>query len=126
YDYERTAARVLNTYVLGEHVAPKWNLNTVVRWSSSRGDAAQVAASSGEMRSVGLYKVAGTTVEAIVGGVFHQFGGAVAHRLFHTRLLPHILLHGRPDGLPDALHEYAKAACEKMGGVHGPLLAARS
>ncbi|KDQ60397.1 hypothetical protein JAAARDRAFT_174469 [Jaapia argillacea MUCL 33604] len=72
--------------------------------------------------SVGLYKVAGTTVEAIMGGIFHQFGGSVAHRVFHTRLLPHILLPNSGDGLHDSLHPYAEEVCQRMGGLVAPIV----
>ncbi len=93
-------------------------------------------------RSVGMYKVHGSTVEAVVGGVFHQFvrttfsgrltsahlpmsilqGGAVAHRLFHTRLLPHLCIEGSREGLHARYHEHALEICERMGGRKGPLL----
>ena len=49
-------------------------------------------------------------------------GGSVAHRLFHTRLLPHILLPGSPFGLPDVLHTDALSAAERFGGAEGPLV----
>lgn len=45
----------------------------------------------------------------------------MAHRVFHTRLLPHLLLPGY-EGLPEAFHADAQAACERMGGVDGELL----
>ncbi|KAI0922725.1 hypothetical protein AcV5_009622 [Taiwanofungus camphoratus] len=141
--YDLVAARALNTYVLGEHVAPRWSLGTVVKWSPARPAPLAAAAGRGARmseeqeqehagilarlgrdtsRSVGLFKVQGTTVEAVVGGVFHQFGGSVAHRLFHTRVLPHILLPGSPDGLHDAFHESALAICSQMGGLDGALV----
>ncbi|KAI0251145.1 hypothetical protein BJV78DRAFT_1275462 [Lactifluus subvellereus] len=59
---------------------------------------------------------------AVVGGVLHQFGGSVAHRLFHTRVLPHLLLPGSPFGLPDVLHAEALKAAEHYGGLEGPLV----
>ncbi|KAI0059411.1 hypothetical protein BV25DRAFT_1961305 [Artomyces pyxidatus] len=124
YDYERTSERVINSYVLGEHVAPQWGLPSVMRWSPAQFIEEGRHLGPKELRSVGLHKVAGTTVEAVMGGIFHQFGGSVAHRVFHTRLLPHIMLPGQPEGLPDPLHKHAQAACEKMGGVSGPLLVA--
>jgi hypothetical protein len=49
-------------------------------------------------------------------------GGKVAHRLFHTRVLPHLLLKGSPFGLPDVLHGDALKATENYGGLNGPLV----
>jgi hypothetical protein len=89
----------------------------VMRWVPPRaGDL------SLDGRLAGVHKVAGTTVEAVVGGVLHQFGGSVAHRLFHTRVLPHLLLPGSPFGLPDVLHADALSAAKRFGGLEGPLL----
>ncbi|KAI0048728.1 hypothetical protein FA95DRAFT_1005870 [Auriscalpium vulgare] len=120
-DYARTAERALNTYVLGEHVAPRWGVPGALRWAPAR-TLALADAAPRDLRAVGLHKVAGTAVEAVVGGVFHQFGGAVAHRLFQTRVLPHILLPGQPMGLPDSLHAHAREVIAKMGGENGPLV----
>lgn len=85
-DYERILEYTLNTYALGEHVAPKWELGKVLKWkpmnvgnmSKPLGPDVEVpsllANVRGEnARSVGMYKVHGSTVEAVVGGVFHQF-----------------------------------------------------
>ncbi|KAH9006144.1 ribonuclease-III-like-domain-containing protein [Lactarius hatsudake] len=117
HDHARIVAHVLNTHTLGQHVAPRWKLQEVMRWVPPRaGDGVL------DGRVAGVYKVAGTTVEAVVGGVLHQFGGSVAHRLFHTRLLPHILLPGSPLGLPDVLHADALSAAERYGGPEGPLV----
>jgi len=126
HDHNLILDRTLNTYVLGEHVAPKWSLDSVLRWKPVRidsnvGEGGFSSTNPALIRGVGLYKVQGTTVEAVMGGIFHQFGGAVAHRVFHTRLLPHILLPGRPEGLHDAYHGLAQKICEGMGGVNGPL-----
>ncbi|KAH9050947.1 hypothetical protein EDB83DRAFT_2522402 [Lactarius deliciosus] len=139
HDHARIVAHVLNTHTLGQHVAPRWKLQEVMRWVPPRaGDSVL------DGRMAGVYKVAGTTVEAVVGGVLHQFvrgvivsvlfmaleltggldgqGGSVAHRLFHTRVLPHILLPGSPLGLPDVLHADALSAVERYGGPEGPLV----
>jgi len=117
HDHARIVARALNTHALGQHVAPRWKLQEVMRWVPPRaGDLAL------DGRLAGVHKVAGTTVEAVVGGVLHQFGGSVAHRLFHTRVLPHLLLPGSPFGLPDVLHPDALSAAERFGGLEGPLL----
>ncbi|KAJ8488544.1 hypothetical protein ONZ51_g3485 [Trametes cubensis] len=135
HDYELILERALNTYVLGEHVAPKWQIGKVLKWrpmnvgnmSKPLGPNVEVPSplmnlEPDNARSVGMYKVHGTTVEALVGGVFHQFGGSVAHRLFHTRVLPHLLLQGSHEGLHVAYHDHAREVCEKMGGPQGPLL----
>jgi len=131
------ADRTLNTYVLGEHVAPLWSLGKVLKWVpvpsvplsktaiQEEGLANTVARLGPEAsRSVGLYKVQGMAVEALVGGIFHQFGGSAAHRLFHTRVLPNILLPGRPEGLNDVFYKHAMEVCEKMGGSSAELLVA--
>ncbi|KAI0752562.1 hypothetical protein C8Q80DRAFT_1146933 [Daedaleopsis nitida] len=135
HDYEKILAYALNTYALGEHVAPKWEIGKVLKWRPMNvgnmskplgpeidvpGPLASVQGRSA--KGVGMYKVHGTTVEAVVGGVFHQFGGAVAHRLFHTRLLPHLCIEGSLEGLHARYHEYALEICEQMGGPKGPLL----
>lgn len=83
HDYERIAERVLNTYVLGEYVGPHWKLGKVMKWTPATpsvnlaGDQTEVVELGRDaIRSVGLYKVEGTTVQAVVGGVFHQFVSA--------------------------------------------------
>ncbi|KAG8216581.1 hypothetical protein J3R82DRAFT_6765 [Butyriboletus roseoflavus] len=136
-DYDRLISRSLNTYFLGEHVAPRWSLGRVLLWvptvpketlrtartqnPDSELDEA-LTASPGIAKSVGLYKVMGEAVQAIVGGVYHQFGGSAAHRLFHTRILPHLLLPGRSSGVPEEFHATALRLCERMGGPECELL----
>lgn len=86
HDYEKILAYAINTYTLGEHVAPKWELGKVLKWrpmnvgnlSKPLGPDIDVPSPLEDLqgrnaRSVGMYKVHGTTVEAVVGGVFHQF-----------------------------------------------------
>lgn len=80
-DYENIASRTLNTYLLGEHVAPKWSLGPALRWRPV-GDVQ----GSPKNASVGLHKVQGTTVEAIMGGIYHQFVRAPIPRLLTTCL----------------------------------------
>lgn len=72
YNFDQTSARVLNTYVLGELVAPKWGISTRMRWSSPHVDV-KYDTEPGNARQIGLYKVAGMGVEAVVGGIYHQF-----------------------------------------------------
>ncbi|KAG1756686.1 uncharacterized protein EDB91DRAFT_1093921 [Suillus paluster] len=144
YDFESLSSRALNTYLLGEHIAPRWSLGRSLRWTptvsqdvlqthknlkkSSQKQPAEaelenaLTANPGIVRSVGLYKVMGDAVQSVVGGVYHQFGGSVAHRLFHTRILPHILLPGKAEGVPSEFHHKALALCERMGGMDGNLL----
>ncbi|KAI6045364.1 hypothetical protein EDC04DRAFT_2926019 [Pisolithus marmoratus] len=81
-----------------------------------------LSANPGIVRSVGLYKVMGETVQAVVGGVYHQFGGSVAHRLFHTRILPHILLPNQHGGVPMEFHARALSISERMGGLEASKL----
>ncbi|TFY78307.1 hypothetical protein EWM64_g5705 [Hericium alpestre] len=100
-DYATVASRALNTYILGEHVAPHWNLGSVVRWHPTRDS---IGTGPNDLRSIGLFK-----------------GGSTAHRLFHTRLLPHILLPGKPEGLLDTYHVRAHEVLKQMGGPQGPL-----
>ncbi|KAF5383241.1 hypothetical protein D9615_004866 [Tricholomella constricta] len=106
HDMDTIVARTLNSYTLGETVGSKWGLG--------RADLDQREL----LRTVGLYKIQGDAVGAIMGGIFYQFGGSVAHRVFHTRVLPQLL--GR--GLPNAFGKDARAACESMGGEDGNLL----
>lgn len=88
HDYDTLISRALNTSLLGEHVAPHWSLGGALRWtppiSRDTIQAAQghlpdadltdaLAANPGIVRSVGLYKVMGEAVQAVVGGVYHQF-----------------------------------------------------
>ncbi|KZT64966.1 hypothetical protein DAEQUDRAFT_677623 [Daedalea quercina L-15889] len=117
HEFDHIAEHALNTYLLGEHVATAWSLGEALKWSPASTATTEVSS-----KNVGLYKVLGGAVEAIVGGVNHQFGGIAAQRLFHTRVLPHLLLPGTPRGLNDAFHEHAIAICERFGGPHGDLI----
>jgi hypothetical protein len=83
HDLDLISSRTLNTHILGEHVAPKWDLGRVLRWAppvptGSLNLNHAYGQPSAELhpataRSVGLYKVLGEAVQAVVGGVFHQF-----------------------------------------------------
>ena len=70
-DYENIASNALNTYTLGEHVGRQWGIGRVFKWRSMMDP--QTVAKGDNVGHVGLHKVTGTTVEAIVGGVYHQF-----------------------------------------------------
>lgn len=91
-------------------------------------------------RVVGLYKVQGDAVAAVMGTIFQQFvrllivlsfsmllraflgqGGSVALRAFHTRVLPNLLLDGKNGGLPLVFHSEAREICNKMGGSESDL-----
>ncbi|KAF8189986.1 ribonuclease-III-like-domain-containing protein [Mycena galopus ATCC 62051] len=124
HDLQEIVSRVLNTYFLGEHIGSKWGLGRVMRWTptiaasmlldEARGDKTKL------LKDVGLYKVQGDAATAVVGAIFQQFGASVAHRVFHTRVLPRLLLpHG---GLPACFHQDAQDACERLGGAQGDLL----
>ncbi|KAG6844865.1 hypothetical protein H0H87_002988 [Tephrocybe sp. NHM501043] len=117
---DEVVARTLNSYTLGETVGSKWALGRVMRWTPSV--AARLLKKESDqkelLRSVGLYKVQGDAVSALVGGVFFQFGGSVAHRLFHTRILPHLI--GK--GLPLPFDQDAKSISNRMGGTNGKLV----
>ena len=118
-DLEAIASHALNTYLVGEHVGRDWEIGRVLRWVPAAPASAAVHAVSADQaqgRSIGLYKVQGDTVAAVVGGVFREWGASTAHRLFHTRVVPHILV-----GLPDRFHAHVKEVCNRMGGLQGPL-----
>jgi len=106
----------LNTNVLGEWVGPEWGVGRVIRWTPSapadrRAHMHEVA---DVRRQVGLYKVQGEAVEAIIGGIYFQFGGVVAQRVFHTRLLPLLMVNR---GLPKVFHKKAKELRTQMDGL---------
>ncbi len=86
HDYEKFILHALNTYTLGELVAPKWELGKATKWKPMNvgnlsrplgpdddGPSPFVDVKGDNARSIGMYKVHGTTVEAVVGGVFHEF-----------------------------------------------------
>ncbi|KAJ7136141.1 ribonuclease-III-like-domain-containing protein [Mycena epipterygia] len=124
HDLQDVVSRVLNTYFLGEHIGSKWGLGRVMRWTPTipasmlQNDAREDKTKL--LRDVGLYKVQGDAVTAVMGGIFQQFGGSVAHRVFHTRVLPRLLLP--QGGLPVCFHADALEACERLGGSRGDLV----
>lgn len=80
HDYDLIIERALNTYVLGQHVAPKWGLGRVLKWAPVNISPKLESVGDDYSRmdpklshSVGLYKVMGTSVEAVVGGIFYQY-----------------------------------------------------
>lgn len=68
-------SRALNTYVLGEHVGPRWGLGRALRWTPtvSATKLKSVEDRNTMLRNVGLYKVQGDAVAAVIGGIFYQF-----------------------------------------------------
>ena len=91
YNFDAICDKLLDTYVLGEHVGSAWELQSVMRWTpaiadkrllkdkairAERNKNRLVSREIGEgitLRSSGLYKVRGATVEAVMGGIYHQF-----------------------------------------------------
>jgi len=137
---EDIASNTLHTNLIGEHVGHAWGVGRAMVWQpSTRRDSRTGGSSPSEsLRSAGLYKVQGETVQAIMGAIYQQHvglhafaywsflipvifyqGATVAHRFFHTRLLPLVRVKG---GLPQAFHKEVDSICQRMGGSDGPLL----
>ncbi|QRW23247.1 protein tyrosine kinase domain-containing protein [Rhizoctonia solani] len=117
-DFNNLSELVLHTRTLGEHVGTAWQLERVMRWVPNfdhHTDPSGIRKEEGG--SSGFFKIRGTTVEAVVGGVFYQFGGVAAHRLFHTRVLPHLIFL-----LPTEYRKPAEAAYKRLGGPSAPIL----
>lgn len=115
-DLEALSSYALNTYLIGEHVGRQWEIGRVLRWVPAGNTSPVDVIAKGNARSIGLYKVQGDTVAAVLGGVFRQWGASTAERLYYTRILPHVMM-----GLPERFHPDAIAACNRMGGLNGPL-----
>ncbi|KAG8998086.1 hypothetical protein FRB94_007213 [Tulasnella sp. JGI-2019a] len=111
-DYQAIVESVLDTGPLGKHVGGAWKVEEITRWISN----VTVEADKG-LHWAGRHAARAATVEAIMGGVLHQYGATVAHRVFHTRILPHLssLLHPSVRGRIDEV-------CNTLGGPDGALL----
>ncbi|KAF7323848.1 RNase III domain-containing protein [Mycena kentingensis (nom. inval.)] len=126
HDLQEIVSRVLNTYFLGEHIGSKWGMGRIMRWTPTvpasvlTPEGIESADKSKLVRDIGLFKVQGDAVTAVIGGIFQQFGASVAHRVFHTRVLPRLLLPN--GGLPAVFHADANMACARLGGASGQLL----
>jgi len=115
HNYDEMCSTIINTYTLGEHVGREWRLERVMRWTPAR------RTGTSPLLSSGLHKIRGVTVEAIVGGVFHQFGGSAAHRLFHTQILP-ILASAPIVPLSKEMRAAINDMCKQFGGRGAPIL----
>lgn len=138
HDYEKILERALNSYTLGEHVAPHWALGKVLKWrpmnvgnmSKPLGPDVDVPSpllnvKGSNARSIGMYKVYGTTVEAVVGGVFHQFVSArimcwglrgfrswrISCRVYRVELLP--IGYSTPVSYPIFASQVASTVCTR-------------
>ncbi|KAJ7039916.1 ribonuclease-III-like-domain-containing protein [Mycena alexandri] len=124
HDLQEIVSSVLNTYFLGEHIGSKWGLGRVMRWTPTI--AAEMLKDEARvdkmklLKDVGLYKVQGDAATAVLGAIFQQFGASVAHRVFHTRMLPRLLLP--QGGLPVCFHADVHEACARLGGSQGRLV----
>ncbi|KAB5589378.1 Ribonuclease-III-like protein [Ceratobasidium theobromae] len=117
-DFNEIIEKVVDTRSLGEHVGGAWQIERVMRWVPNVDQHSDVASVTAEEAAVsGLFKIRGTTVQGVVGGVFHQFGGVAAHRLFHTRVLPYVAFI-----LPKEYRKPAEEACKRLGGLTAPIL----
>jgi hypothetical protein len=75
HDLHDMVQRTLNTYTLGQHVGSAWGLGRVMRWTPTiAADKLKAGHDNRELlKSVGLYKVQGEAVSAVMGGIFYQF-----------------------------------------------------
>ncbi|KAF9004692.1 hypothetical protein BDQ17DRAFT_1354503 [Cyathus striatus] len=122
HDLEHIIAQTMSSPVLGQHIGSNWGLGQVIKWSPAVPKGMQ--GKKKELVGAGLWKVQGEAVSAVLGGVYWQYGASTAHKLFHTRMLPHLLLEGSRNspGLPSEFHEDARNVCARMGGLNVRLL----
>ncbi|KAF8317094.1 hypothetical protein DL93DRAFT_2165755 [Clavulina sp. PMI_390] len=91
-DLEAIVESALETRSLGERVAPVWRLENGIRWTSALSPSKLPGHAAEQSYQRGRDKVMGTTVEAIIGGIFHQFGGLEAQYVFREHVLPYLEL----------------------------------
>ncbi|KAJ2925025.1 hypothetical protein H1R20_g12087, partial [Candolleomyces eurysporus] len=125
HDLNTIAEHTLNANLLGEQIGSRWGYNKAIQWTPavSRSQLETTKNPEALIRRIGLYKVQGDAVAATLGGIYFQFGGSVAHKVFHTQILPHLLVKG---GLPEVFHEEALALAKQMGGSDASLPHAES
>lgn len=82
-DIEEIALSALHTNLLGEHVAHEWGVGRVLVWQPSIASDKSITDME-VLRSAGLYKVQGETIQAIVGAVYNQY---VSNTCFFALLL---------------------------------------
>ncbi|THV00735.1 hypothetical protein K435DRAFT_656721 [Dendrothele bispora CBS 962.96] len=123
-DVEEIVSATLNSYDLGEHVGSDWGLGRAMRWTPavSANTLQKTGMQQNILKGAGLYKVQGQAVAAVVGGVYEQFGASVAHRLFHTRILPRLITDSPGNRLPAAFHQDVRVVFNRMGGSKSSLL----
>jgi len=77
HDMEDIISRTLSAYVIGQHVGSSWGLGRVTRWTPAVDPETLKRAvdvdDSSAVRKLGLYKVQGEAVAAIIGGVYQNF-----------------------------------------------------
>lgn len=91
-NYATITSNALNTYTLGEHIGREWGIGKVLKWKSMVDP--QMVAKGADNGYIGLHKVLGTTVEAIFGGIYHQFvrpSFPLISLLFHRYTEPSLL-----------------------------------
>ncbi|TFK60604.1 hypothetical protein BDN72DRAFT_805581 [Pluteus cervinus] len=115
HDLEHVASRTLNTYVLGEHIGAHRGLGRMLRWTPTvlAEKLKMIESDPSVLRNVGLYKVQGDAVAAVMDGIFQQFGlCSTSDRVLH--------LARQADVLPTPFHGDVFTVAKRMGGVDEP------
>ncbi|ORY34897.1 hypothetical protein BCR39DRAFT_447387, partial [Naematelia encephala] len=89
---------------LGREVGSNWSVLDVMRWDENPNTIASAA-----------HKIQGTTVEAIIGGIFTVYGSPAAHRTFHLHVLPHMAPQLRDPALIERAKTFQKNLLEEAG-----------
>ncbi|EAU82130.1 hypothetical protein CC1G_09589 [Coprinopsis cinerea okayama7 len=120
HDLEALASHALNPGLLGETVGTKWGYGQVVQWlpAVSRKELENAQDIEKAWKRIGFYKIQGDAVVATLGAVYQQYGASIAHKLFHTRILPELFV---PGGLPPEFQKEALALASQLGGTTRPL-----
>ncbi|WVQ75034.1 hypothetical protein IAR50_004643 [Cryptococcus sp. DSM 104548] len=78
-DLDQRLANLRHPSNLGRVLGGEWGLEDVMRWDKNiTGHATHYAS------------IKGQAVEAVLGGIFTQFGSPAAHRAFHLHVLPKV------------------------------------